>query len=102
MRAVVTTKYGPPDVLQLKEVEKPEPKDNEVLINVYAAAANPLDWRKLRASPFFVRFSEGLLKPRHPVLGADVAGRVEAVGSKVTQFKVGDAVFGGVGAGGFA
>lgn len=102
MRAVVKTKYGPPDVLQLKEVENPEPKDDEVLVKVYAAAANPLDWRKLRASPFFVRFSEGLLKPRHPVLGADVAGRVEAVGSKVTQFKVGDEVFGGVGAGGFA
>ena len=102
MRAVVTTKYGPPDVLQLKEVEKPEPKDNEVLINVYAAAANPLDWHKLRASPFFVRFSEGLFKPKQTVPGADVAGRVEAVGREVTRFAVGDEVFGGVGAGGFA
>ena len=102
MRAVVATKYGPPDVLQPKEVENPEPKDNEVLINVYAAAANPLDWHKLRASPFFVRFSEGLFKPRQTVLGADVAGRVEAVGGKVTQFRVGDEVFGSVSAGGFA
>ncbi len=102
MRAVVATKYGSPDVLQLKEVENPEPKDNEVLIKVYAAAANPLDWHKLRASPFFVRFSEGLFKPKQTVPGADVAGRVEAVGSKVTQFRVGDEVFGGVGAGGFA
>ena len=102
MKAVVYTKYGSPDVLQLKEVEKPIPEDKEVLIRVHAAAANPLDWHKLRASPFFVRFSEGLLKPKHPVLGADIAGRVEAVGSKVTQYKVGDEVFGDVAAGGFA
>ena len=102
MKAVVYTEYGSPDVLQLKEVEKPNPKDDEVLIRIHAAAANPLDWHNLRASPFFVRFSEGLLKPKHIVLGADIAGRVEAVGREVTQFKVGDEVFGDVGAGGFA
>ncbi len=102
MRAVVHTSYGPPDGLRLREVEKPIPEDEEVLVKVYAAAANPLDWHKLRASPFFVRFSEGLLKPKHRVLGADIAGRVEAVGSKVAQFRVGDEVFGDVGAGGFA
>lgn len=102
MKAVVYTSYGPPDGLQLREVEKPTPEDEEILIKVYAAAVNPLDWHKLRASPFFVRFSEGLLKPNRPVLGADIAGRVEAVGSKVTQFKVGDEVFGEVSGGGFA
>jgi NADPH:quinone reductase-like Zn-dependent oxidoreductase len=102
MKAVVATKYGSPDVLQLKEVEKPTPKENEVLVKIHAASANPLDWHKLRASPFFVRFSEGLFRPKQTALGADIAGRVEAVGSKVTQFRVGDEVFGGVSAGGFA
>lgn len=102
MKAVIYTAYGSPNSLRLREVEKPTPKDGEVLIHVHAAAANPLDWHKLRASPFFVRFSEGLLKPKNTVLGADIAGRVEAVGREVTQFKVGDEVFGDVGAGGFA
>lgn len=102
MKAVVATKYGSPDVLQLREVEKPTPKENEVLVKIHAASANPLDWHKLRASPFFVRFSEGFFKPKQTALGADIAGRVEAVGSKVTQFEVGDEVFGGVSVGGFA
>lgn len=102
MKAVVYTEYGSPAVLHLKDREKPTPEADEVLIKVYAAAANPLDWHKLRASPFFVRFSEGLLKPKHTVLGADIAGCVEAVGREVTRFKVGDEVFGNVDAGGFA
>lgn len=102
MKAIVYTEYGSPDVLHLKDRGKPTPEADEVLIKVHAAAANPLDWHKLRASPFFVRFSEGLLKPKHTVLGADIAGRVEAVGRGVTQFKVGDEVFGDVAAGGFA
>lgn len=102
MKAIVYTTYGSPDGLHLKDIGKPTPKDGEVLIRVHAASANPLDWHKLRASPFFVRFSEGLLKPKNTVLGADIAGRVEAVGRKVTQFEVGDEVFGDVGAGGFA
>jgi NADPH:quinone reductase-like Zn-dependent oxidoreductase len=89
-------------VLQLKEVEKPTPKDNQVLVKIYAAAANPLDWHLMRGAPFLVRLSGGLRKPGNPMLGADIAGRVEAVGSGVTQFQPGDEVFGYVGAGGFA
>jgi len=94
VKAVVYTQYGSPDVLQLKEVEKPVPKDGEILVKIYAASANPLDWHLMRASPFFVRLEGGLRKPKDPRLGADLAGRVEAVGNNVTQFEVGDEVFG--------
>ena len=94
MKAIVYTQYGSPDVLQLKEVEKPTPKGNEVLIKVYAASANPADWHLMRAEPFLARLAGGLLKPKNTRLGADVAGRVEAVGSNGTQFQVGDEVFG--------
>ncbi len=94
MKAIVYTTYGSPDVLQLQEVAKPEPKDNEVLIKIHAAAANPADWHLMRAEPFLARFANGLLKPKNTRLGADVAGRVEAVGRHVTQFQIGDAVFG--------
>ena len=80
MKAIVYTKYGPPDVLQLKEVEKPIPKDNEVLITVHAASANATDWHLLRGEPFLIRLmGNGLLKPKNKILGADIAGRVEAV-----------------------
>ena len=103
MKAIVYTKFGPPDVLQLKEVEKPVPKDNEILIKVHAASANAYDWRHLRADPFFIRFmGAGLLKPKHKILGADMAGRVEAVGSNAKQFQPGDEVFGEGSYGGFA
>jgi NADPH:quinone reductase-like Zn-dependent oxidoreductase len=102
MKAIVYTKYGSPDVLQCTEVEKPTPKDNEVLVNVHAAAANPLDWHLMRGTPFFVRFEAGFPKPKNPRLGVDIAGRVEAVGSSVTQFQPGDEVFGGISPGGFA
>ncbi len=102
MKAIVYTKYGPPDVLQLEEVATPTPNDNEVLIKVQAASANPLDWHRMRGEPFLVRLGEGFLKPKNPKLGADIAGRVEAVGSKVTEFKPGDEVFGEIGSGGFA
>ncbi len=94
MKAIVYTEYGPPDVLRLEEIEKPAPKDNEVLIKVYAASANALDWHLLRAKPSLVRLMSGLSRPKQNILGADVAGRVEAVGAKVTQFKPGDDVFG--------
>lgn len=95
MKAVVYERYGPPTVLQIKEIEKPVPKDNEVLIDVDAASVNSRDWRLMRANPFFVRFMVGgLLKPKISILGADVAGRVERVGSHVTQFRPGDEVFG--------
>ncbi len=94
MRAIVYHKYGSPDVLQLKEVEKPTPKDDEVLIRIYAASANALDWHYMRGTPFLARLVNGLQKPKNTKLGADVAGRVEAVGRNVTQFQVGDDVFG--------
>jgi NADPH:quinone reductase-like Zn-dependent oxidoreductase len=94
MKAIVSQKYGSPDVLQLQQVEKPTPKDNEVLIKVYAAAANAGDWHLLRGEPFMVRLMFGLLKPKIKILGTDVAGKVEAVGSNVTQFQPGDEVFG--------
>jgi NADPH:quinone reductase-like Zn-dependent oxidoreductase len=95
MKAIVYTKYGSPDVLELKEVEKPTPKDDEVLIKIHAASVNSRDWRRMRANPFFIRLmAGGLLKPKNPILGTDAAGRVEAVGSNVRQFRPGDEVFG--------
>lgn len=94
MKAILFEKYGSPDVLQLKDTEKPTPQENQVLIKVHAAAANPLDWHGMRADPFLVRISDGWQKPKDPRLGADVAGTVDAVGKNVTQFKPGDAVFG--------
>jgi NADPH:quinone reductase-like Zn-dependent oxidoreductase len=94
MKAIVYTQYGSPDVLQLKTVEKPTPKDNEVLIKVHAASVNAADLHYLRGAPYVFRFACGLLKPKNPLLGADVAGRIEAVGKNVTQFQVGDEVFG--------
>jgi NADPH:quinone reductase-like Zn-dependent oxidoreductase len=94
MKTIVYTHYGSPDVLQFKDVEKPTPRDNEVLIKVQAASVNALDWHLMRAEPFLARFENGLLKPKNTKLGADVAGRVEAVGRNVTQFQVGDEVFG--------
>lgn len=102
MKAILFEKYGSPDVLQLKEVEKPLPKDDEVLIKVKATAVNPLDWHRLRADPFIVRFSDGLTRPKNIFIGADIAGEVEAVGKNVTQFQPGDAVYGEIGSGGLA
>lgn len=104
MKAIVYTKYGATDVLKLKEVEKPTPKDNEVLIKVHAASVNSWDWDLLRGVPFMVRLG-GLLKPKYKILGADIAGRVEAVGKDVKQFLPGDEVFGDISGcswGGFA
>ena len=94
MTAIVYTEYGSPDVLQLKDVEKPAPKNNEVLVKVHAVSANPADWHLMRGAPFLARLENGLQKPKSTRLGADVAGRVEAVGRNVTQFQVGDEVFG--------
>jgi NADPH:quinone reductase-like Zn-dependent oxidoreductase len=105
MKAIVNTQYGSPDVLKLTDVAKPVPQGNEVLIQVHAASANAADLHLLRADPFLVRLFAGFLKPKNTILGADVAGRVEAIGSNVTQFKPGDEVFGdlsGSGWGGFA
>jgi len=95
MKAIVCTQYGPPDVLQFTELAKPTPADNEVLIKLYAASANPVDLHLMRGKPFFLRLmSGGLRAPKRKVPGHDIAGRVEAVGRNVTQFKPGDAVFG--------
>jgi len=106
MKAIVCEKYGPPEVLELKEMEKPTPKDNEVLVKVHATSLNAYDWRMQRADPFLVRLmGGGLLKPKNKILGADMAGRIELIGRNVTQFKPGDDVFGdlaGYGQGAFA
>ncbi len=106
MKAIVYTHYGPPDVLKLEEVEKPTPQDHEVLVKVLAASADAGNWHLLRAKPFLMRLMGfGLLKPKHQILGAAVAGRVEAVGRNVKQFQPGDEVFGdlsGCGFGAFA
>jgi len=102
MKAILYTKYGPPDVLQLQEVEKPTPKEDEVLVKVQAASVNAADWHALSADILLIRvMGSGLRKPKDPRLGIDLAGRVEAVGSGVTQFQPGDEVYGG-GAGSFA
>jgi NADPH:quinone reductase-like Zn-dependent oxidoreductase len=94
MKAIVYTEYGGPEVLQLKEIEKPAPKDNEILIKVLAASANAADMHTMHGTPFIVRTQAGLRKPKNTRLGIDFAGRVEAVGKDVTQFKPGDEVFG--------
>jgi len=95
MKAAIYTRYGPPDVVQMAEVEKPVPRDDEVLIRVRAAAVNPYDWHFMRGEPYPVRIAAGgLRKPKDSRLGADVAGEIEAAGRNITQFKPGDAVFG--------
>lgn len=105
MKAIIYTQYGPPNVLQLKEVAKPIPNDNEVLVKIHAAAANPLDWHMMRGVPFLARLDGGLFKPKNNKLGADIAGHVESVGKNVKEFQPGDEVFGDIsmnGLGGFA
>ena len=94
MRAAVHTSYGPPEVVRVAEVEKPTPKDNEVLVRVRATTVNRTDCGFRAAKPFIVRLFSGLLRPRLTVLGNEFAGDVEAVGSGVTSFEVGDRVFG--------
>ncbi len=92
MKAIVYTKYGPPEVLELKEVYKPAPEDDEVLVKVHAASVNDWDWGLLRGTPFMNRLLYGLLKSKMQILGADIAGRVEAVGRNVKQFQPGQKV----------
>jgi NADPH:quinone reductase-like Zn-dependent oxidoreductase len=95
MKAMICPKYGSPDVLQLREVENPVPQENEVLIQIHAASLNSRDLRMLRANPFFMRLMPGgLFGPKNKILGADFAGRVEAIGCNVRQFTPGDEVFG--------
>jgi len=94
MKAYTKEKYGGPEVLKLEDVDKPTLTDDGILVKVKANSVNPADWRILRGKPFFARFSFGLFKPKHKIPGADFAGVVEAVGSGVSNFKVGDRVFG--------
>lgn len=101
MKAIIYTHYGPPAVLQFKEVPVPALTDGEVLIKVHATSVNPLDWHFMRGEPWLLRLMMGLRKPKDTRLGVDVAGQVEAVGRNVTQFKPGDEVF-GVGRGAWA
>jgi NADPH:quinone reductase-like Zn-dependent oxidoreductase len=94
MQAIIYETYGSADVLQLKTVAKPVPQANEVVVKIHASSANTLDWRMMRATPFLARLDNGLFKPKETRLGADLAGRVEAVGSEVTRFRLGDEVMG--------
>ena len=94
MRAVVHDRYGPPDVLRVEEVERPVPKEDEILVRIQATTVNRSDCGWRAPHPFFSRFFTGLLRPRRPILGSELAGVVEAVGSGVTSFEVGDEVFG--------
>ena len=96
MKAILHTRYGSPDLLEFKEVEKPAPKEDQVLIKVHAASINAIEYRTMRANPFFIRLmGGGFQRPKDPRFGTDVAGEVEAVGENVKQFKPGDQVFGG-------
>jgi NADPH:quinone reductase-like Zn-dependent oxidoreductase len=102
MKAIVRHNYGSPDVLELAEIEKPAVKKDELLIKVQAASVNPHDWHFLTGTPYLARLMAGLRKPKHKVLGVDVAGRVEAVGEKIKGYRPGDEVFGMLKHGGFA
>lgn len=101
MKAIVCTRFGPPEVLQLREIPIPTPKASEVLIRVRASSINAGDWHIMRADPWFARPMFGVLKPRFPVLGADVAGTIEALGEDAAGFEVGDEVFGDISGSGF-
>ena len=102
MKAITCQRYGGPEVLEFEEVDDPVVGDDEVLVGVRAVSANPRDWHLMRGLPYFVRLQFGLRRPRHAVLGGDVAGRVEAVGKAVTRFRPGDEVLADIETGGFA
>jgi NADPH:quinone reductase-like Zn-dependent oxidoreductase len=105
MKAFIFEKYGPPEMLRMAEVDTPAPKADEVLVKVLAVSVNPADWHAMLGKPLFSRITLGILRPKNQILGVDIAGRVEAVGSNVTQFMPGDEVYGNLldhGYGGFA
>jgi len=95
MKAIVRTTYGPPEVLELAEIDKPVPAEDEVLVRVRATSVNPVDWHTLTGTPYLLRLQEGLRGPKSEQLGVDFAGTVEAVGANVTGVQPGDDVFGG-------
>lgn len=96
MKAAVYTKYGPPEVLQVMEINKPIPKDDEVLVKIHAASVNNWDWDLVRGRPYLFRPLFGYTKPKRKIIGSDIAGQIEAVGSKVEKFQPGDEVFGDI------
>ncbi len=101
MKAFIYEKYGPPETLRMTDVETPAPVAGEVLLRIVATSVNPADWHCMRGKPLFSRATLGLRRPKHRILGADVAGQVEAVGSGVTRFKPGDEVYADLSAHGF-
>ena len=94
MKAAIIEKYGDPDIFEIKDMEKPTPRENEVLIRVRASSINSHEWRSLRAIPLLVRFKNGIFKPKNPILGCDVAGEIEAVGKNIKTLEIGDKVYG--------
>lgn len=101
MRALVFTKYGSPEVLQLKEIAKPTPKENEVLVKIHTTAVNDYDWSLIRGKPYLLRLLYGVLRPKHQIPGMELAGTVEALGTNANLFKIGDAVYGDISEYGF-
>ncbi|MEO8425074.1 MAG: NAD(P)-dependent alcohol dehydrogenase, partial [Actinomycetota bacterium] len=105
MKAFIYEKYGPPETLRMADVEKPAPGADEILVKVLAVSVNPADWHCMRGKPVFSRATLGLLGPKHQILGSDIAGQVEAIGSGVTRFEPGDEIYADLldhGHGGFA
>ena len=101
MKALVFRKYGSPEVLQLREIAKPIPMENEVLVKIHATAVNDYDWSMIRGKPYLYRLLFGLFKPKHQIPGMELSGTIEAIGTNVKSFKVGDAVYGDISAYGF-
>src|SRR5688572_21260694 len=94
MKAFIYERYGPPETMRMAEVDKPSPDADEALVKVLAVSVNAADWHLVRGKPLFSRATLGLLRPRHQILGVDIAGQIEGVGSGVTRFKPGDEVYG--------
>lgn len=102
MRAILQDEYGLPDVLEIRDVEKPKAVDDRVLVRVHSSSVNALEWHLMTGVPYLARLQGGFRQPKTKTLGADVAGTVEAVGEAVTQFKPGDEILGAIGVGAYA